>query len=166
MGLWVAIPIHELYFTKYFGYHINMKVSSVMRYRNFFILVATFFVLCISPLADIHLESSTETKSYAHGQEHNETIFSLFIHELLFTHLQHTFDHVTLAASNQTVKKNKNLSSKKTASSFYAKAVCNSNFHTNTSYLQKGVAILHDPKGATSTFSQEYSGLSPPTLFS
>lgn len=33
--------------------------------------------------------------------EHNETSFSLLIHELLFTHLQHTFDHVTLGLSHQ-----------------------------------------------------------------
>jgi len=146
---------------EYFGYHINMKITSALRYRNLFILVSIVCVLCVSPLADIHLEN-TETRSYTHGQNHNETTFSMLIHELLFTHLQHTLDHVTLGLSHQTLKKSQNISSKKTASSFFGKAVFTSSLQTNAAYLQGSITILLDPKGAAKTFSQEYSGLSPP----
>ena len=65
---------NTLFSAEYFRYHINMKVSSVIRYRNLFILVATFCVLCLSPLADMHFEVSSNEKSFTHGREHNETI--------------------------------------------------------------------------------------------
>ena len=141
-----------------------MKSSSAIKYRNLFMLVPFFCVLCLSPLADIHFEDSNGTRSYTHGQEHSEATFSMLIHELLFTHLQHTFDHLTLGTSHQTFKKNQNISSEKGASSLYAKAVCNSSFQTNTAYLQRSIAILLDPKRTAGTFSREYPGLSPPTL--
>src|SRR4030042_2685559 len=144
----VITCIHALYYKEYFGYHINMKISSAIKYRNLFILASIFCVLCLSPLADIHLEGSTETRSYTHGREHNETIFSLFIHELLFTHLQHTFDHVTLGASHQTLKKNKNLSSKGTVFSFYPQAVCASKPQTIAIHLLTSIMLLHDNKRA------------------
>src|SRR4030042_4927564 len=132
---------------EYFGYHINMKISSVIKYRNLFVLVATFCVLCLSPLADIHLEGSTETKSYTHGQEHNETIFSILLHEILFTHLQHTLDHITLGVSHQTLKKSKNLSSEGTVFSFYPQAVCASKSQTTDIHLLTSIVLLHDNKG-------------------
>lgn len=156
--------MHELYFTEHFGYHINMKISSAIKYRNLFILVTIFCVLCLSPLADIHLEGSTETRSYTHGQEHNETTFSILIHELLFTQLQHTLDNVIPGISYPSVKKNKNLSFKGNASSSYSQAVCSSNSQTITVHLLKGVALLHDHKRAVGTFAREYSGLSPPIV--
>jgi len=156
---------NKLFSGEYFGYHINMKASLVARYRTLFILIATFSVLCLSPLADIHFEVNLNEKAYVHGREHNETIFPLFIHELLFTHLQHTFDHVTLGMSHQTLKKSQNISSEKTVSSFHAKAVCNSSSHTNTSYLQKDILVLLDPPWTTDIFYQEYSGLSPPIFY-
>lgn len=103
--------MHKLYFTEYFGYHINMKISLVIRYRNLFILFATFCVLGLSPLADIHIEGSPEKKSYIHGLEHSETSFLMLIHELLFTQLKHTLDHVTIGLSHRTLKENKSISS-------------------------------------------------------
>jgi len=142
-----------------------MKISSVIKYRNLFILIATFCVLCLSPLADIHLEGSTETRSYTHGQKHNETVFSMLIHELLFTQLQHTLDNVIPGISYSPVKAIKNISLKGNASSCYSQAVCNSNFETITVHLLKGVALLHDHKRVEGTFFQKYSGLSPPFLF-
>lgn len=153
-----------MYFTEYFGYHINMKISLLIRYRNLFILVATFCVLCLSPLADIHLEGSTETRSYNHGQGHNETIFLMLIHELLFTQLQHTLDNVIPGISYPSVKTNKNISLKGNASSSYPQAACSSNSQTITVHLLKGVALLHDHKRAVGMFSREYSGLSPPLV--
>jgi hypothetical protein len=141
-----------------------MLISSAIRYRNLFILVATFCVLCLSPLADIHLEGSTETRSYTHGQEHNETVFSMRIHELLFTHLQHTLDNVIPGISYPSLKTNKNLSLKGNASPSYSQAVCNVNSQTITVHLLKGVVLLHDHKRAVGTFVREYSGLSPPIV--
>jgi len=141
-----------------------MKISSAIKYRNLFILVATFFVLCFSPLADIHLEGSTETRSYTHGQEHNETNFSMLIHELLFIQLQHTLDNVIPGISYPSIKTNKNLSLKGNAFSSYPQVVCNANSQTITVYLLKGVALLHDNKRAAGTFSREYPGLSPPLV--
>jgi hypothetical protein len=172
--VWITTPLlhssadlkHELYFTKSFIYNINMKVSSVIKYRNLFILVATFWVLCLSPLTDMHLEGSIEMKSYIHGREHNETIFSMLIHELLFTHLQHTLDHITLGLSHRTFKANKSLSSKGPASSSYPQAVCYSNSQTIAVHLSKSIELLHENKRIADTYSREFSGLSPPTVFS
>lgn len=141
-----------------------MKVLSVMRCRNLFILVVTFSVFCLSPLADIHLEGSTETRSYTHGQDHNETTFSMLIHELLFTQLRHTLDNVFPGISYPAVKTNKNISLKGNASSSYSQAVCSSNSETITVHLLKGVALLHDYKRTVGTFFREYSGLSPPLV--
>jgi len=154
--------VKKLYFMDYFRYHINMKISSAIKYRNLFILVATFCVLCLSPLADIHLEAGTETRSYTHGQEHNETNFSMLIHELLFAQLQHTLDNVIPGVSYPLIKTNKSLSLKGNSSSSYSQAVYNSNSQTITVHLLKGVAPLHDHKRAVGTFAQVYSGLSPP----
>ena len=142
-----------------------MKISSAIKYRNLFILATIFCVLCLSPLADIHLEGSTETRSYTHGQDHNETIFSMLIHELLFTQLRHTLDHVTLRFSHRDLKANKSISSKGKASTSYPQVVCNSNFQTITVHLLKGIALLHDHKRIEGAFFQKYSGLSPPFLF-
>jgi malate/lactate dehydrogenase len=153
---------NKLFSGEYFGYHINMKGYLITRYRNLFILIATFFVLCLSPLADIHFEVNSHEKVYVHGQDHSETSFPLFIHELLFSHLQHTFDHVTLGISHQTLKKGQNILSEKTVSSFHSKAVSNSRLQSNTAYLQKDNAVLLDPIWTTGIVSQEYSGLSPP----
>lgn len=141
-----------------------MKISSAIKYRNLFILVTIFSVLCLSPLADIHLEGSTETRSYTHGQEHNETTFSMLLHELLFTQLQHTLDNVIPGISYQSAKKNKNLSLKGNTSPSYSQAVCSSNSQTITVHLLKVVALLHDHKRAVGTFAQVYSGLSPPIV--
>src|SRR4030042_4030037 len=107
-----------------------MKASLIARYRNLLILIATFSVLCLSPLADIHFEVNLNEKAYVHGREHNETIFPLFIHELLFTHLQHIFDHVTLGISHQALKKSQNLASKGTAFSSNIQNVLASNSQT------------------------------------
>ena len=153
-----------LYFMEYFGYHINMKISSVIKYRNLFILVATFSVLCLSPLADIHFEVNSNEKAYVHGREHNETNFSMLIHELLFTQLQHTLDNVIPGIFYPSLKTNKNLSLKGNASSSYSQAFCSSNSQTITIHPLKGVALLHDHKRAVGTFSREYSGLSPPLV--
>lgn len=142
-----------------------MKISSVIKYRNLFILATIFCILCLSPLADIHLEGSTETRSYTHGQEHNETIFSMLIHEILFTQLRHTLDNVTLGFSHRALKANKSISLKGKASTSYPQAVCSSNSQTITEHLLKGVALLHDHKRVEGTFFQKYSGLSPPFLF-
>jgi hypothetical protein len=79
----------------------SMKVLSAIKYRNFFILVATFRVLFLSPLVDIYLRVASKRR-VLFMDKHNETSFSLLIHELLFTHLQHTFDHVTLGLSHRT----------------------------------------------------------------
>jgi hypothetical protein len=141
-----------------------MKISSAIKYRNLFILVTISCVLCLSPLADIHLEGSTETRSYTHGQEHNETIFSMLIHELLFTQLQHTLDNVIPGISYPSVKTNKNISLKGNTSPSYSQALYNANSQTITVHLLKGVALLHDHKRAVGTFSREYSGLSPPLV--
>ena len=86
-----------------------MLISSAIRYRNLFFLAAFFCVLCLSPLADIHLEGSSETKSFTHGQKHNETIFAMFLHEVLFNQLQHTLDNVFPGISYPSVNINKNL---------------------------------------------------------
>jgi hypothetical protein len=141
-----------------------MKISSAIKYRNLFILVATFCVLCLSPLADIHLEGSTETRSYTHGQDHKETVFSMLIHELLFTQLQHTLDNVIPGISYSPVKAIKNISLKGNISPSYSQAFCNANSQTITVYLLKGVVLLHDHKRAVGTFSREYPGLSPPLV--
>lgn len=149
---------------EYFGYHINMNILSAIRYRNLYIVIAIFCVLCLSPLADIHLEGSTEMRSYTHGQEHNETTFSMLLHELLFTQLQHTLDNVIPGISYSPVKAIKNISLKGNTSSSYSQAVCNANSQTITVHLLKGVALLYDHKRAVGTFSREYSGLSPPLV--
>ena len=143
-----------------------MKALPAIQYRNIFILVATFWVLCLSPLADIHLEVNSNEKSYVHGQEHSETSLSMFIHELLFTHLQHTLDHITLGVSHQTLKKSKNLSSEGTVFSFYPQAVCASKSQTTDIHLLTSIVLLHDNKGVAGTYSREFSGLSPPTFLS
>ena len=141
-----------------------MKISSAIKYRNLFILATIFCILCLSPLADIHLEGSTETRSYTHGKEHNETIFPVLIHELLFTQLRHTLDHVTLGFSHRDLKANKSVSPKGKTSTSYPQVVCNSNSQTITVHLLKGV-LLHDHKRVKGIFFQKYSGLSPPFLF-
>jgi hypothetical protein len=150
---------------EYFGYHIKMEGYLVTRYRNLFILFATFLVLCLSPLADIHFEVNLNEKAYVHGRKHNETIFPLFIHELLFTHLQHSFDHITFGISHQTLKKCQNISSKKTVSSFHAKAVHNTICQTKIASPKKDIVVLLDPLWTTEIFSQKYSGLSPPFFY-
>ncbi len=141
-----------------------MKISSVIKYRNLFILVAISCVLCLSPLADIHLEGNTETKSYTHGQIHNESIFSMFIHELLFTQLQHTMDNLIPGISYLSIKKIKNTSLKEKVSSSYLQIVCISNSPKITVHFFERVALLHDHKRAVGTFSRKYSGLSPPLI--
>jgi len=141
-----------------------MKISSVIKYRNLFILVATFCVLCLSPLADMHFEVNSNEKGYVHGREHNETNFSMLIHELLFAQLQHTLDNVIPGISYSPVKAIKNISLKGNTSPSYSQAVCNANSQTITVYLLKGVVLLHDHKRAVGTFSREYSGLSPPIV--
>ena len=143
-----------------------MKISSVIKYRNLFILVATFCVLCLSPLADIHLEGSTETTGYTHGRGHNESLFSLFIHELLFSHLQHTFDHVTLGVSHQTLQKIKNLASKGTVFSSYTQPIFASNSQTISVHSLTPIKFLHKNKQKAGIYSRELSGLSPPNILS
>ena len=140
-------------------------MSSAIRYRNLFILLATFCVLCLSPLADIHIESSPEKESYVHAQEHNETCFHLFLHELLFTYLQHTFDHVTFNLSHHTLKADKNISYKAKASSSHLQAVCNTTSQTLTVQLSTGRSLLPGNRRTAGTYSQEFSGLSPPSVF-
>jgi hypothetical protein len=139
-----------------------MKISSAIKYRNLYILVATLFVLCLSPLADIHLEGSAEKRSYTHGREHNETNFSMLIHELLFIQLRHTVDNVIPGISYSPVKAIKNIFLKGNTSPSYSQDVCSSNSQTITVHLLKGVALLHDHKRAVGMFDREYSGLSPP----
>ena len=155
---------NKLFSGEYFRYHITMKASLVARYRNLFILIATFCVLCLSPLADMHFEVSSNEKSFVHGREHNETIFSMRIHELLFTHLQHTLDNVIPGISYSPVKVIKNVSLKGNTTSSYSQALCSSNSQTITVHLWKGVVLLHDHKRAVGTFAREYSGLSPPSV--
>lgn len=140
-------------------------MSLPIRYRNLFILLATFFVLCLSPLADIHIESSPEEESYVHGRDHNETCFHLFLHELFFTYLQHTFDHVTLNLSHHALKAEKNISHKGIASSSHLQAVCNTTAQTLTFQLLTGRSLLPGNKRTAGTYSQEFSGLSPPSIF-
>jgi hypothetical protein len=142
-----------------------MESYFVTRYRNLFILIATFSVLCLSPLADIHFEVNLNEKAYVHGREHKETAFPLFIHELLFTHLQHSFDHITLGISHQTLKKCQNISSKKTVSSFDADAVYNTKCQTEIASPKEDIVVLRDPMWTTDIFSQKYSGLSPPIFY-
>jgi len=142
-----------------------MKVLSAIQYRNLFILVATFLVFCFSPLADIHLEGNSNEESHVHGREHNEKSFSMLIHELLFTQLQHTLDHVTLGFSHRSLNANKSISSKRTVSSSYPQAVCNSNFQTNAVHLLTSIVPLRDNKRTAGSYSRKYSGLSPPTVF-
>lgn len=143
-----------------------MNISTTIRYRNLFILIATFCVLCLSPLADIHLEGSTETKSYTHGQEHNETTFSMLIHELLFIHLQHTFDHLTLGVSHQNLQKSKNLTSKRTIFSTYTQPIFDSNYQTIAVYSSTSINFLHKNKQKAGIYSRKLSGLSPPNILS
>jgi hypothetical protein len=137
-----------------------MKVVSLIKYRNLFILIATFSILCLSPIADIHFEVNSNEKSYVHGQEHNETIFPLFIHELLFTHLQHTFDHVTLGISHQTFQKSKKLTSKGTAFSYYTQPI----FTSIAIHSSAPIKFLHKNKQTSGIYSRELSGLSPPHI--
>jgi hypothetical protein len=143
-----------------------MKVASVTRYRNLFILVATFCVLCLSPLADLHLEGNTETTGYTHGREHNESLFSLFIHELLFSHLQHTFDHVTLGVSHQTLQKSKILSSKGSVFSFYTQPIFAFNSQTISVHCSTPITFFYKNKRKAGIYSRELSGLSPPNILS
>jgi len=142
-----------------------MKVSSAIKYRNLFILVATFLVVCFSPLADIHLEGTSNEKSYVHEREHSEKSFSMLIHELLFTQLQHTLDHVTLGFSHRSLKADKRIFSKGTVSSPYPQAICNSNSQMNAVHLFTIIVFPRDNKRTAGTYSREYSGLSPPTVF-
>lgn len=142
-----------------------MKTASVIKYRNLFILVATFCILCISPLADVHFEGNTDTRSYNHGQKHNETNFSMLIHELLFTHLQHTFDHVTLGVSLQTFKKSKNLTSKGTAFLSYTQSIFASNSQPISVHCSTPIKYLHKNERKAGIYSRELSGLSPPSIF-
>lgn len=143
-----------------------MKVLSAIKCKTLFILVTTFWVLCFSPLADVHIEGNSEEKSYVHGREHNEKNFSMLIHELLFTQLRHTLDNVIPGIFYLPVKINKNISLKgnTSSSSSYPHALCSSNAQTITIHLLKGIAHLHDHKRAVGTFSREYSGLSPPLV--
>jgi hypothetical protein len=150
----------------YFGYNINMKTVSVIKYRNFFILLATFSVLCLSPLADIHFEVNSHEKAYVHGHDHNETTFSLFIHELLFTHLQHTFDHVTLGIAHQILKKNKYLTSKETIFSSSIQPFFASDFTSLAVHSSTPIKFLHKNKQTAGIYSRELSGLSPPNILS
>jgi hypothetical protein len=147
-------------------YNINMKAASVMRYRNLLILVATFSVLCLSPLADIHFEVNFNEKSYTHGREHNESLFSLFIHELLFSHLQHTFDHATLGVSRQTLQKSKNLASKGSVFSSSTQPLIASNSQTISVHSSTPITFLHKNKQKAGIYSRELSGLSPPNILS
>lgn len=142
---------------------MNMKITSVIRCRNLFIISATFCVLCLAPLADIHLEGSSKTKSYTHGQKHNETMFAMFLHEVLFNQLQHTLDNVIPGISCPSVKINTSLAFKKKAFS-YPQVVCNTNSQIITVHLLKREAHLYDHKRVVETFPQEYSGLSPPLV--
>jgi hypothetical protein len=143
-----------------------MRVLSASQYRNLFVLVATFLVLCLSPLADIHLDVNSTEKSYVHGREHNESLFSLFIHELLFSHLQHTFDHVTLVVSHQTLQKSKNLASKGTVFSSYTQPIFASNSQTISVHSSTPIKFLHKNKQKAGIYSRELSGLSPPNILS
>jgi hypothetical protein len=77
-----------------------MKVLSAIKYRIFLILVAAFRVLCLSPLVDIHLRPASKRRVLFMDKP-SETSFLLLIHELLFTHLQRIFDHVTLRLSHR-----------------------------------------------------------------
>ena len=130
-----------------------------MRCRNVLILLATFVVLCLSPLADIHFEANSDEESYVHGQEHSETIFELFIHELLFTHLQHTFDHVTLGISPQTAKKSKQLTFKGVAFSY-----CVQPASVSIAVRSSPFRFLNKNKRTSGVYFQELSGLSPPII--
>jgi hypothetical protein len=144
-----------------------MKVVSVIRYRNLFILVATLAVLCLSPLAGIHFEgSSTEERSYTHGRVHHESLFLLFIHELLFAYLQHTFDDVTLGISHHTLQKSKDLASKGTAFSFNTHTVLASNFPSLAVCSSITIKFLQKDKQTAGIYSRELSGLSPPYILS
>ncbi len=62
----MGIDSNKLFSGEYFRYHIYMKASLVARYRTLFILIATFSVLCLSPLADIHFEVNLNEKAYIH----------------------------------------------------------------------------------------------------
>lgn len=141
-----------------------MKISSVIKYRNLFILLATFCVLCLSPLADMHFEVNSNEKGYTHGREHNETNFSMLIHELLFVQLQHTLDNVIPGISYSPVKIIKSVSIKGNTSPSHSQAVCNANSQTITVHFLKGIVLPHDHKKAVDTFYREYSGLSPPIV--
>jgi hypothetical protein len=141
-----------------------MKSSLTARYRTLFILVATFIVLCLSPLADIHLEGSSETKSFAHDQRHNETIFAMFLHEVLFTQLRHTLDNVFPGISYPSVKTYKSVPLKGKLSTSFSQAICCFNLQTITPPLLINTATLCDDKKAFVTFYREYSGLSPPLV--
>jgi len=143
-----------------------MKTVSVIKYRNFFILVATFSVLCLSPLADIHFEVNSHEKAYVHGYDHNETTFSLFIHELLFTHLQHTFDHVTIGIAQHTLLKDKNFPSKRSAFSSNTQPVLASTFQPLAIYPSTPIKFLQNNKQTAGLYSRELSGLSPPNILS
>ena len=155
---------NKLFSAEYFGYHINMLISSAIRYRNLFFLAAFFCVLCLSPLADIHLEGSSETKSFTHGQKHNETIFAMFLHEVLFNQLQHTLDNVFPGISYPSVNINKNTPLKGKIFTSFSQTVCNANSQMITEHLVKGVVPFNDNERAVDTFSRNYSGLSPPLV--
>ena len=88
-----------------------------------------------------------------------------FIHEALFTHLQHTLDNVIPGISYPSVKRNKNVSLKGKASSSYSQAVCISNSQMITEHLLKGVATpTMIIKEQLARLLEEYSGLSPPIV--
>jgi len=135
-----------------------------MKYRNLSVLLVISWVLCLSPLADIHLEkNSVEEVGYVHGPTHSETNFSMFLHELLFTHLKHTLDHVIFRVSDRTGKTNKIAFSKEPA------LFCTQVYRDSVSQFFTVQAMNRDlihNKCTERTYSWESSGLSPPTLFS
>jgi hypothetical protein len=141
-----------------------MKVSTAIKCRNLFILIATFCVLCLSPLADVHIENSSEQKNYVYERKHNETYFPLLLHELLFTYLQHTFDHITLGVSHQTLKKSKNHVSKETTFSSITQTVLASNSQNLAVYSSTAIKLFYKNKQIAGIYSQELSGLSPPNI--
>lgn len=143
---------------------LNITMLTAIRFRNFFILLATFCVLCLSPLADIHVESCPDNESYVHGQGHHETCFHLFLHELLFTYLQHTFDHVNLNLSHQTLKSDKSTSCKGIASS-HPQAICNDDSQLPAVHLSTSKSTLPGNRKTAGLYSQDFSGLSPPSIF-
>ena len=68
----------------------NIKILSVIKYRNNFIFVAIFWVLFLLPIVEIDLRVASKKKVLS-MDEHNETSFSLLMYELFFplaTHIR------------------------------------------------------------------------------